>query len=251
MDVALHPRRALVTGASSGLGLGCARALSAEGAQVTLVARSAERLAAAAATLPGASAGRVHTVVADVSDTEQVTSMVEQAVAAMGGVDIVIANAGGPPPGNFASTDLAAYLPALQLNLLSTVAMCKATVPAMSERGWGRVVAITSVSVRQPIPHLILSNTARAGLTGFLKTLALEVAATGVTVNSLQPGLHLTDRLAALYADPNAAAQGIPTRTLGDPDDFGRIAAFLCSDAAKFITGTHIPVDGGAYAGLQ
>ena len=247
MDFALTSRRALVTGASSGLGLGCARALAAEGAEVTLVARSAERLAAAAASVPG----KVHTLVADVSDTEQVARMVDQATDVMGGVDILIANAGGPPPGTFASTDLDAYLPALQLNLLSTVAMCKATVPAMSERGWGRVVAITSVSVRQPIPHLILSNTARAGVTGFLKTLALEVAATGVTVNSLQPGLHLTDRLAGLYADPSTVAQGVPTRTLGDPDDFGRIAAFLCSEAAKFITGSHIPVDGGSYAGLQ
>ena len=247
MDFALTGRRALVTGASSGLGLGCARALAAEGAEVTLVARSEERLATAAASIPG----KVHTLVADVSDTEQVAQMVERATDVMGGIDILIANAGGPPPGNFASTDLDAYLPALQLNLLSTVAMCKATVPAMSERGWGRVVAITSVSVRQPIPHLILSNTARAGVTGFLKTLALEVAATGVTVNSLQPGLHLTDRLAGLYADPSTVAQGVPTRTLGDPDDFGRIATFLCSDAAKFITGSHIPVDGGSYAGLQ
>ena len=164
---------------------------------------------------------------------------------------VMCVEAGGPPAGTFSSTDLDAYLPALQLNLLSTVAMCKATVPAMSARGWGRVVAITSVSVRQPIPHLILSNTARAGLTGFLKTLALEVAASGVTVNSLQPGLHRTDRLVGLYDDPDAVAQGIPAKKLGDPDDFGRIAAFLCSDSAQFITGSAIPVDGGAYAGLQ
>ena len=169
----------------------------------------------------------------------------------MGGIDILIANAGGPPPGNFASTPLEAYLPALQLNLLSTVAMCKAAVPAMCDRGWGRVVAITSMSVREPIPHLILSNTARAGLTGFLKTLAGEVAAHGVTVNSIQPGLHLTDRLAALYDDPSGLAAGVPTGTLGDADDFGRIAAFLCSDSARFLTGASVPVDGGALRGLQ
>lgn len=246
MELGLQGRRALVTGASSGLGLGTARALAAEGAQVVLVARSAEKLAAAAATVPGA-----RTLVADVSDTDGVAAMVGEADALLGGIDILVANAGGPPAGNFASTDLQAYLPALQLNLLSTVAMCKATVPAMCERGWGRVVAITSVSVRQPIPHLILSNTARAGLTGFLKTLALEVAAQGVTVNSLQPGLHRTERLVGLYADPDAVAQGIPSKQLGDPDDFGRIAAFLCSDSAKFVTGSAIAVDGGAYAGLQ
>lgn len=247
MELGLSGRRALVTGASSGLGLGTARALAADGARVVLVARSQERLDAAAASVDG----DVHTLVADVSDTGQVGAMVEQATSLLGGIDILIANAGGPPAGNFASTDLDAYLPALQLNLLSTVAMCKAAVPAMTERGWGRVVAITSVSVRQPIAHLILSNTARAGVTGFLKTLALEVAANGVTVNSLQPGLHRTDRLVGLYADPDAVAQGIPAKKLGDPDDFGRIAAFLCSDAAQFITGSAIPVDGGAYAGLQ
>jgi 3-oxoacyl-[acyl-carrier protein] reductase len=246
MELGLHGRRALVTGASSGLGLGAARALAAEGADVVLVARSQEKLTAAAASVSGA-----RTLVADVSDTDHVAQMVAAATEMLGGIDILVANAGGPPAGNFASTDLDAYLPAIHLNLLSTVAMCKAAVPAMCERGWGRVVAITSVSVRQPIPHLILSNTARAGLTGFLKTLALEVAGDGVTVNSLQPGLHRTDRLVGLYADPDAVAQGIPAKQLGDPDDFGRITAFLCSDAAKFITGSSIPVDGGAYAGLQ
>lgn len=251
MDLGLRGRRALVTGASSGLGLGAARALAAAGADVVLVARSQDRLTAAAATVRPVEGARVHTLVADVSDTDAVAGMVEQANALLGGVDILVANAGGPPAGNFASTDLDAYLPALHLNLLSTVAMCKATVPDMTERGWGRVVAITSVSVRQPIAHLILSNTARAGLTGFLKTLALEVASRGVTVNSLQPGLHRTDRLVGLYDDPDAVAQGIPAKKLGDPDDFGRIAAFLCSDSAQFITGSAIPVDGGAYAGLQ
>ena len=197
---------------------------------------------------PGAA---VHTVVADVSDTDQVAHVVAESERLMGGIDILIANAGGPPGGDFAHTDLDAYLPALQLNLLSTVALCKAVVPAMCERGWGRVVAITSVSVRQPIPNLILSNTARAGLTGFLKTLAREVAAKGVTVNSLQPGLHATDRLVGLYQNPADMAATVPAQKLGDPADFGRLAAMLCSDAAQFVTGAAIPVDGGAYAGLQ
>lgn len=247
MELGLRGRTALVTGASSGLGLGAARALATEGARVVLVARSQERLDAAAASIPGGA----HTLVADLGDTGGVAAMVERANAMLGHIDILIANAGGPPAGTFESTELDSYLPAIQLNLLSTVAMCKATVPSMCERGWGRVVAITSVSVRQPIPHLILSNTARAGLTGFLKTLALEVARKGVTVNSLQPGLHRTDRLLGLYADPEAVAAGIPAGRLGDPDDFGRIAAFLCSDAASFITGAALGVDGGAYQGLQ
>ena len=135
---------------------------------------------------------------------------------------------------------------------MSVVAMCKVAVPAMQERGWGRVVAITSISVRQPIATLILSNTARAGATAFLKTLAREVAADGVTVNSVQPGLHATDRLKQLHGgDTRGAAAGIPAGVVGDPADFGVVVAFLCSEQARFITGAAIPVDGGAYSGLQ
>ncbi|MGA1035192.1 MAG: SDR family oxidoreductase [Ilumatobacteraceae bacterium] len=252
MELGLHGRRALVTGASSGLGLSTALALAAEGAEVMIVARSEERLAGASSSLQSQVPGAiVHTHIADVSEPGAVTSMATAAVATMGGVDILIANAGGPPPGGFASTPLEAYLPALQLNLLSTVAMCDALVPAMQTQGWGRVVAITSITVREPNPNLILSNMARAGLTGFLRTLAREVAADGVTVNSVQPGLHRTARLEALHTDVDAVAASVPTRTIGDPDDFGRVAAFLCSDSARFITGSAIPVDGGASHGLQ
>lgn len=247
MELGLTGRRALVTGASSGLGLACAQALAAEGAAVVLASRSPERLDAAAATIPGAVP-----IAADVSSTDEVARLVVAAEAALGGIDILVANAGGPPPGTFGSTDLDQYEPALRLNLLSTVAMCKATVPAMQQRGWGRIVAITSISVREPIGQLILSNTARAGVTGFLKTLAREVAGDGVTVNSLQPGLHATDRLHSLYGDDlSAVAAGIPTGAVGDPGDFGRIAAFLCSDSARFVTGAAIPVDGGSAHGLQ
>lgn len=248
MELHLAGRRALVTGASSGLGLACAQALAAEGAEVAIVARSRERLDAAASTIDR----DVVVVPGDVSTPAGVGAMVDAAVDALGGVDVLIANAGGPPPGNFAETDLDAYEPALTLNLLSTVAMCKALVPDMQARGWGRVVAITSISVREPIDRLILSNTARAGLTGFLKTLAREVAGDGVTVNSLQPGLHATERLRSVYGDDlAAAAASVPTGEVGRPDDFGRVAAFLCSDAARFITGAAIPVDGGAAHGLQ
>jgi 3-oxoacyl-[acyl-carrier protein] reductase len=248
MELGLAGRRALVTGASSGLGLACAQALAAEGATVTISSRSADRLAAAAADLPAG----VSTIVADVAFPEDVDRLVAEATGAMGGVDILIANAGGPPPGDFSSTGLDAYEPALRLNLLSTVALCKAAVPAMQERGWGRVVAITSISVREPLDRLILSNTARAGLTGFLKTLSREVAGDGVTVNSLQPGLHATDRLRSVYGDDlSGRAATVPTGTIGEPDDFGRVAAFLCSDSANFITGAAIPVDGGQAHGLQ
>jgi 3-oxoacyl-[acyl-carrier protein] reductase len=217
-----------------------------------IVSRSHERLNAAVAGIKSCVPDAVvHAHAADVADPDAVAAMVDAANDAMGGVDILIANAGGPPPGGFATTPLEAYLPALQLNLVSTVAMCNAVVPAMRSRGWGRVVAITSITVREPNPNLILSNTARAGLTGFLRTLAREVAGDGVTVNSLQPGLHRTARLEALYDDLEAVESSIPTGVIGDPDDFGRIAALLCSDTAKFVTGAAIPVDGGASHGLQ
>ncbi len=237
----------MVTGASSGLGLGTAKALAADGASVVMIARSQERLDIARDGL----GDDVHTLVGDVSEIDQVPELMAKAAELLGGIDILVANAGGPPAGNFDTTDISAYLPALNLNLLSTVAMCKAVVDDMCSRSWGRIIAITSVTVRQPSPNLILSNTARAGLTGFLKTLAGEVAYRGVTVNSLQPGLHRTARLLGLYENPDEMAINIPARALGDPDDFGRVAAFLCSTSARFITGAAIPVDGGAYSGLQ
>src|SRR5690606_17448531 len=150
--------------------------------------------------------GQVTGIPVDVSHPDGATAFVEAAADVLGGIDILVPNAGGPPAGGFDELDLDAYRAALDLNLLSTVAMCRAAVPPMRDAGWGRVVAITSVSVRQPIERLILSNTARAGVTGFLKTLALEVAAHGVTVNSVQPGLHATDRLVALHGgDPSGA----------------------------------------------
>jgi 3-oxoacyl-[acyl-carrier protein] reductase len=251
MDLGISGRRAAVAAASAGLGLACARALATEGARVALCGRRPERVEAAVANLRAAG-GDALGLVADVSDAEGGGAFVDRAAEALGGVDILVTNAGGPPPGTFASTDVARYSSALELNLLSTVAMCKAAVPAMAERGWGRVVAITSMTVRQPSPTLILSNTARTGATAFLKTLATEVAAQGVTVNSVQPGLHATDRLAQLYGgDLSAAASTVPVGRVGDPDDFGAAVAFLCSEQARFITGTALSIDGGAYAGLM
>jgi len=248
MDLGLSGKTAAVAGASAGLGLAAAQALAAEGVRVAICGRDRGRIEEAARAVgPDAVP-----IVADVGTPDGATGFVEEATVALGRVDVLVPNAGGPPAGTFASTPLDAYLPGLQLNLLSTVAMCQVAVPAMAERGWGRVVAITSASVRQPIPHLILSNTARAGVTGFLKTLALEVAARGVTVNSVQPGLHATGRLEQLYGDDTSrAAQDVPARTVGRPEDFGAVVAFLCSDAARFVTGVALPVDGGSTRGLQ
>lgn len=190
-------------------------------------------------------------LVADVGDAERGAAFVAAAAEALGGLDILVTNAGGPPAGTFATTPVDRYEPALALNLLSVVGMCQAAIPAMRAQGWGRVVAITSVAVRQPNANLILSNTARAGATAFLKTLSREVAADGVTVNTVQPGFHDTDRLRQLHGgsvDP--AVLGIPSGTIGRPADFGATVAFLCSDQARFITGANVQVDGGAYAGL-
>ncbi|HEX4822197.1 MAG TPA: SDR family oxidoreductase [Acidimicrobiales bacterium] len=248
MELGISGRTAAVAAASSGLGLASAKALANEGVRVAMCGRDKGRIDEAAAEVGGAAIP----LVADVSTPTGATAFVNDALSAVGSVDILITNAGGPAPGTFRSTPVDAYPDALNLNLMSVVAMCKTAVPAMQERGWGRVVAITSISVRQPIGTLILSNTARAGATAFLKTLATEVAGDGVTVNSVQPGLHATNRLLQLHGgDPSGAAAGIPAGTIGDPDDFGAIVAFLCSERAKFVTGAALHVDGGAYAGLQ
>jgi len=247
MDLGIAGRTAAVAAGSSGLGLGAARALAAEGCTVVICGRDQARLDGALAALEAEGhPGRVMGVIADVSDAAGATAFVAAAERAAGApIDILVPNAGGPPPGNFESTDVDAYAAALDLNLVSIVAMCKAAVPGMRERRWGRVVAITSLSVRQPMATLILSNTARAGATAFLKTMALEVAGDGVTVNTVQPGIHDTPRLDALYTDDQKAAM-----RMGDPDDFGSVVAFLCSEQAKFTTGVQVHVDGGAYAGL-
>lgn len=251
MDLGLTGKRALVTGGSSGLGLATARALSREGVFVTIAARSEGKLDDAVRSIVGGVHAGVHAVVCDVSDTDSVASLVEESRNVMGGIDILIANAGGPPPGNFMTTPFEEYSEALRLNLLSTVALCQLVVPSMQDQKWGRVIAITSASAREPIDRLILSNTARAGVTGFLKTLAREVAGDGVTVNSLQPGLHHTDRLSELYGDTSSLASSIPAGFLGDPDEFGRVAAFLCSVHTRFLTGVALPLDGGSLRGLQ
>ncbi len=242
MDLGLTGRRAAVAAGSSGLGLATAAALAAEGAHVAICGRDPDRLAAAVDRIGPGCVG----IVADVSTVDGATGFVADAVEALGAVDILVPNAGGPPPGNFASTPIEAYPAALELNLMSVVAMCTAAVPAMQERRWGRVVAITSLAVRQPMAQLILSNTARAGATGFLKTLALEVAGDGVTVNSLQPGLHRTPRVEQIYDEEQQESM-----RMGDAADFGATAAFLCSEQATFITGVQLHVDGGAYLGLQ
>ncbi|MHA3703704.1 SDR family oxidoreductase [Jatrophihabitans sp. YIM 134969] len=242
MDLGLSGKRAAVAASSAGLGLAAAAALAAEGARVAICARRQESLIEPLAALGDGAVG----LAVDLSSPEAGERFVNEAREALGGLDILVTNGPGPRPGDFAGTDPADYQKALELSLLSVVRMCYAAVPAMREQGFGRVVAITSIAVRQPIAGLILSNTARAGATGFLKTLAREVAADGVTVNSVLPGLHDTARVAAVFQEGLAdeIAQ-IPAGVLGRPDDFGALIAFLCSEQARYLTGAAIPVDGG------
>lgn len=247
MDLGIRSKRAAVAAGTAGLGLGVARALAAEGVSVAVCGRGQERLSATVAELGSDAVG----IFADMSRTDDAERFVAEAVDRLGGpLDILVCNAGGPPGGTVATTELDEYRAALELNCLSTIALCQAAVPGMQERGWGRVVAITSVGARQPIPYLAASSTARAAVTGFLKVLSTSVASDGVTVNNLQPGLHATDRMTQLYGD-QPDTRGIPAGRAGDPDDFGALAAFLCSDHAGFITGVGLHVDGGAYQGLQ
>lgn len=245
MDLGLAGRRCAVAAATRGLGYAAAAALAAEGARVALCGRRPDTTAQAAARLDATP------VVADVSTPEGAAAFVRAAAEALGGVDVLVTNAGGPPPGGPDDVTVEQYAQAFSLNALSVVAMCGEALPGMRARRWGRIVAITSIAVRQPMPDLVLSNTARAAATGYLKTLARRVAGEGVTVNSVQPGLHATERLRELHGgDLAGAAASVPAGVVGDPADLGAVVAFLCSDAARFVTGVALPVDGGAYAGL-
>jgi 3-oxoacyl-[acyl-carrier protein] reductase len=247
LDLGIDGRRAAVPGASQGLGFETARSLAEEGVQVAICGRDAARIEAAAKQI----GPRAVPIVAEVSDPEGAVGFVERAREALGGIDILIANTGGPPPGAAADVEVEQMRAALDLSLLAMMALCQETVPAMREAGWGRVVGITSIGVREPLSAMVYSNTARAGLTGYLKTLAGEVAADGVTVNSLLPGGHDTERLRSLMGEHmEAMSATIPARRLGRAADFGKIAAFLCSEHAGYLTGTTIPVAGGAQSGL-
>jgi len=263
MDLGIAGKWALVCGASKGLGLGCAQALAAEGANVVMVARGREALEAATAALRAASPGvTVLAVAADITTPEGRAA----AFAAPGGpgtaFDIVVTNAGGPLPGDFRSWDREAWIQAVDANMLTPIELIKATVDGMAARGFGRIVNITSSAVKAPIDILGLSNGARSGLTGFVAGVARSgIAARGVTINNLLPGKFDTDRLKGTQAgaaskagktlDEVRAAQmaQIPAQRFGTPAEFGAICAFLCSVQAGYLNGQNILPDGGAFPG--
>jgi 3-oxoacyl-[acyl-carrier protein] reductase len=251
MDLGITGKWALVCAASKGLGKGCAQALVREGVNVVVTARGEEALQATAAELRVLNPRiEVRVVAGDIATAEGRAA----ALAACPQVDILVNNAGGPPPGDFRDWDRDAWIKALDANMLAPIALIKATVDAMSERGFGRVVNITSGAVKAPIATLGLSNGARSGLTGFVAGLARQsrLASCNVTVNNLLPGAFDTDRLRKTIPDEDAwrkRAQAIPAQRFGSADEFGAMCAFLCSAQAGYLTGQNILLDGGAYPG--
>lgn len=250
MDLGLKGRRALVTAASKGLGKACAAALAAEGARVYISSRSAEAIAAA-----GREIGAEAWSVADVSKAADIESVVTAAARKLGGIDVLVVNAGGPPPGVFQSLPVESWDQAHALTLMSAVRLVREALPHLKRSDQGRIVFITSVSVRQPIPNLVLSNSLRAAVAGLAKSLSLELAPDRITVNCLAPDAILTDRMRQLAGGDEAAvqrrAEHTPMKRFGDPAEFGAACAFLCSRQAGYISGQTLGVDGGSLLGVH
>ena len=240
MDLGLDGKVALVTAASKGLGRASALALAAEGARLVICARGEDTLRDTEAEL--AASTEVLAIAADVTDPATPARLVEAAVERFGALDVLVANAGGPPAGRALDVTDEQLAAALNANLVTSVRLVREVVPHMRRAGWGRIVLITSSAVKQPIPTLALSNAARAGLYAWAKTAAADLFADGVTLNLALPGYHATDRLLAV-----GAPDGVP---LGDPADFGRVVAFLCSGTAGYVSGSAILVDGARTVGL-
>ena len=240
MDLGIRGRAALVTASSKGLGRASALALAAEGVSVAICARGGDALRATAKDIEAAG-GTVLAIEADVTEPAAPAELVARTVDAFGRIDIVVANAGGPPPGRALDVDDAAVEAAVNANLLTSVRLVREALPHLRANGWGRLCLITSVSVRQPIADLALSNIARTGLWAWAKTASQDLIADGITLNLACPGLHATDRVKQL---------GHTGARLGDPADFGKVVAFLCSEPAGFISGVALGVDGAAVLGL-
>jgi 3-oxoacyl-[acyl-carrier protein] reductase len=256
MDLGLKGKVALVAASSRGLGRAVAAELAAEGASLVLCARNAEALAETRDAL-SASGAAVLAVTADVALASDVKRVVASGIEKFGQIDILVTNAGGPPAGTFDSITSEQWNEAVRLTLLSVIELTRQVLPGMKERGWGRILNITSIAVKQPVENLLLSNSLRAGVTGFARTLANEVAPAGITVNNILPGYTRTERVEELAVMMGGKLgispaefkgkweQEIPMKRLGEPREFAALAAFLVSERASYITGTSIQVDGG------
>ena len=258
MDMGLKGKVALVTGASKGMGRACALGLAAEGARVAMCARNEGDLKTAVDEVKAATKADVVGVAADVTKAEQVRSLVTRVKEALGSPDILIANCGGPPRGYFDEFGDDAWLGAVDVSLMSTVRLVREVLPGMRAKRWGRILTIQSVSVKQPLPELLLSNAVRPGVAGMMKTLALQLGKENILVNTLCPGKILTDRLlggmkqSGLSREQYLAQQGqdIPMGRVGTAEEFANVAVFLASERASYVTGVSIQVDGGLVRGL-
>ncbi|MEA2097304.1 MAG: SDR family oxidoreductase [Candidatus Cloacimonadota bacterium] len=262
MDLRIKGKTALVTAASKGLGKAVATQLALEGVNVVICSRNLESLQKAKSEIIKKTNIKVSIISCDVTDENQVKQMIDSVIQEFGTIDILVTNAGGPPAGSFSDFDIEDYRKAVELNLLSTISLCQKVVPLMLKQKWGRIVMMTSVSVKQPIENLILSNTARTAVIGFMKSLSNEVAKDGITVNSICPGYTKTQRVENLAKTFTESGKGtledfykkleadIPMKRIGSPEEFAQAVAFLVSKGAGYITGVSLKVDGGFAKGL-
>lgn len=257
MDLGLKNKVALVAAASRGLGRAVAEELAAEGASLIICARHAETIERVAGEIQKANGAEILALAADVSHPDDVTRLVKTGIERFGRIDILVSNTGGPPAGAFETFALQDWEAATRLLLFSAVELARQVLPGMKEHGWGRILNITSIAVKQPVDNLILSNSLRAAVTGFARTLANEVAAFGITINNILPGYTRTERveeLARMMSEREGITpqqfiarweKQIPMGRIGEPREFAALAAFLVSERAGYITGTSVPVDGG------
>jgi 3-oxoacyl-[acyl-carrier protein] reductase len=245
MDFGLKGRRALVMGASSGLGYAIAEQLVKEGARVAICSRSEERIREAEKRM-----GATLAVAADLTKPGATKVLVEKVVAELGGVDVLVVNTGGPPKGGIETLSAEQWQEGFQNLWMSVVEGLQAALPGMKERHWGRIVLVTSAAAREAMPLLTISNGLRAGLMGLVKTVSNEVAEHGITINGVQPGYHATERLKALGVPEDRITSQIPARRLGKPEELGALVTFLASEQAAYITGQSIAIDGGWMRGF-
>jgi 3-oxoacyl-[acyl-carrier protein] reductase len=263
MDMGLKGKVAVVCAASKGLGKASAMGLAAEGANLVICARGEETLNATAREIADATGGKVVPVAADVSQEAECARLIETAQREFGGLDILVNNAGGPPPGYFMDFTDEQWYAGFEMNFMSAVRLVRLAIPIMRERGGGRVINIVSISVKQPIENLVISNSVRASVIGLMKTLSQQFGQDGITFNNVLPGTILTDRIkqvTAAQAQREGASieevlergnRAVPMGRIGQPEDLGALVVFLASSHAQWITGTSIQVDGGAYKGLM